>query len=106
MAFNDNQTLGVTLNKEGAEKVAKEARGYMCTPEASIQNPILTLAPHELVGTVARLRPFSGQLGTMTSHPFPDSHNAGNFAHFLLGASHDYATTEDELHHPPDVHRE
>jgi acetamidase/formamidase len=38
-------------------------------PEKSIQNPILTFAPHDLVGLVARLRPFMGQLGTTPAIP-------------------------------------
>jgi hypothetical protein len=41
----------------------KDGGFYMKTPDNSIHNPVVTFAPHDLVGTVARLRPFLGQLG-------------------------------------------
>jgi formamidase len=74
-------------------------------PENSIQNSILTFAPHDLVGLVARLRPFMGQLGTTPAIPIPDSHNAGDFGAFLIGAPHEYAITADQLaEHRTDGH--
>ena len=73
-------------------------------PTNSIQNPILTFAPHDLVGLVARLRPFMGQLGTTPSIRFPDSHNAGDFGSFLIGAPHEYALTAEQLKHRTDGH--
>ena len=57
-------------------------------PANSIQNPILLFAPHDLVGVATRLRPFMGQLGTTPAVDLPDSHNAGDFGAFLLGAPH------------------
>ncbi|MFN2178799.1 MAG: acetamidase/formamidase family protein, partial [Candidatus Promineifilaceae bacterium] len=60
---------------------------------------------HDLVGLVARLRPFMGQLGTTPSHPIPDSHNAGDFGSFLIGAPHEYAVTAEQLaQHRTDGH--
>lgn len=97
IAFDEERILGVTLHKESAETVARDGRTYMCTPDESIQNPIVTFAPHDIVGAVARLRPFLGQLGTTPSHPIPDSHNAGDFGFFLIGAPHEYALTKEQL---------
>lgn len=101
IAFDEAGDVGITVSKEAAEKIAHDGRHYMRTPEASVQNPIVTFAPHDLVGAVARMRPFLGQLGTTPSKPLPDSHNAGDFGSFLVGAPHDYAVTQEEL----DVHR-
>ena len=101
MFLGENGDVGVTLPQAAAEKIGKDGRAYMKTPENSVQNPIVTFAPHDLVGTIARMRPFLGQLGTTPSKPTPDSHNAGDFGSFLVGAPHEYATTQEEL----DEHR-
>ncbi|WP_088006188.1 acetamidase/formamidase family protein [Indiicoccus explosivorum] len=101
MFFGENGDVGVTLSKEAAETIARDGKAYMKTPEHSVQNPIVTFAPHDLVGTIARMRPFLGQLGTTPSRPTPDSHNAGDFGSFLVGAPHEYASTQEEL----DEHR-
>jgi formamidase len=104
IAFDANHTLGVTLSQEAAEEIARDAHRYAALPEKSIQNPILAFAPHDLVGLVARLRPFMGQLGTTPAVPIPDSHNAGDFGSFLIGAPHEYALTADQLQHRTDGH--
>ncbi|TFD97081.1 acetamidase/formamidase family protein [Jeotgalibacillus sp. R-1-5s-1] len=101
ISFSEHGDVGVTVSKEAAETIARDGKAYMKTPENSIQNPIVTFAPHDLVGVVARMRPFLGQLGTTPSRPIPDSHNAGDFGSFLVGAPHDYVVTQDEL----DEHR-
>ena len=69
IAFDGNRSVGVTLDKKAAEEIARDAKRYAALPENSIQNPILTFAPHDLVGLVARLRPFMGQLGHDAGHP-------------------------------------
>ncbi len=104
VAFDGNRIVGVTLNKQAAEKIAHQAKLYAALPEKSIQNPVLTFAPHDLVGLVARLRPFMGQLGTTPALPLPDSHNAGDFGSFLVGAPHEYAITAEQLQHRTDGH--
>jgi formamidase len=103
--FDGNHTVGVTLPQAAAEIIAQDARNFAATPDNSIQNSILTFAPHDLVGLVARLRPFMGQMGTTPSIPMPDSHNAGDFGSFLLGAPHEYGLSPEQLaKHKTDGH--
>ena len=104
IAFDEKKKLGITLNKEAAEKVAANGREYMQTPDNSIQNPVVTLAGHDIPGVVARCRPFIGQLGTTPKRPFPDSHNAGDFGSFLIGAPHEFSMTEETLKDKTDGH--
>src|ERR687896_1743819 len=105
IAFDHGHRVGVTLGRESAERIAHEAHRYAALPENSVQNPILAFAPHDLVGLATRLRPFMGQLGTTPSTTIPDSHNAGDFGSFLVGAPHRHALTADELEtHRTDGH--
>ncbi|WP_313150648.1 acetamidase/formamidase family protein [Lysinibacillus capsici] len=101
MVLDHKGQMGVTVGREGARRIALDARTYMRTPENSVQNPVVALAPSDLVGVLARMRPFLGQLGTTPSKAMPDSHNAGDFGSFLIGAPHEYAFTQEEL----DLHR-
>jgi acetamidase/formamidase len=104
IAFDHSSGIGLTLTKKSAEKMAEEANKYASMPDNSIQNSILTFAPHDLVGLAARLRPFMGQIGTTPAIPIPDSHNAGDFGVFLINAPHEYAVTEEQLVHRTDGH--
>jgi formamidase len=105
IAFDHGHTMGVTVGRESAERIAHEAARYAALPENSVQNPILAFAPHDLVGLAARLRPFMGQLGTTPSKTIPDSHNAGDFGSFLIGAPHAYSLSAEELaEHRTDGH--
>jgi formamidase len=105
IAFDHARELGVTLPQEAAERIAHDAARYAALPENSVQHPILVFAPHDLVGRATRLRPFMGQLGTTPSKTMPDSHNAGDFGSFLVGAPHAYALTPEELaEHRTDGH--
>ena len=104
IAFDKQRSIGVTLHQHGAEEIARDAKAYAAIPASSVQNSILTFAPHDLVGIVARLRPFLGQLGTMPAICMPESHNAGDFASFLVGAPHEYALTDEQLELRTDGH--
>lgn len=104
MVFNADKDIGVTVDQEAAEKIGQDGHMYMATPEFSVQNPVVTFAPHDIVGAVARFRPFLGQLGTTPSLPLPDSHNAGDFAQSLIDAPHEYGVTEDQLEGRTDGH--
>jgi len=105
VGFDDNRSVGVALDRGAAEEIARDAHRYAALPENSVQNPILTFAPHDLVGLVTRLRPFMGQIGTTPSVAMPDSHNAGDFGSFLVGAPHEYALSAEEVQqHKTDGH--
>src|SRR3954451_16897111 len=97
--------LGLTVGQERAEELARHAEHAAALPDNSGQHPILTFAPHDIVGLVTRMRPFLGQLGTTPSTTIPDSHNAGDFGSFLIGAPHKYALDATELQrHKTDGH--
>jgi acetamidase/formamidase len=105
IAFDEQKRVAVTVSRDDAERMAHEAKRFAALPENSIQNPILTFAPSDLVGVASRLRPFMGQIGTTPSMRIPDSHNAGDFGSFLIGAPHEFALTPEELEkHRTDGH--
>ena len=104
IVFDDTKTLGITLNAEGAIKVGENGKEYMQTPDFAVQNPIVAMAPSDLQGVAARMKPFIGQLGSTPKRPMPDSHNAGDFGSFLVGAPHEYAQTEETLKDKTDGH--
>ncbi|WFS62099.1 acetamidase/formamidase family protein [Pseudodesulfovibrio thermohalotolerans] len=104
IAFNDKGTLGVTLNKEAAQKAADDARENMCIPDNSIQNPVVAMAPSDLPGLVARMIPFVGQLGVVPVRNTPDSHNARDLGSFLVDAPHEYGITQEQLDDVTDGH--
>jgi acetamidase/formamidase len=45
-----------------------------------------------------------GQIGTTPAIPMPDSHNAGDFGSFLIGAPHEYGLSADQLANRSDGH--
>ena len=96
VAFDDDRTVGVTVGREGADELADHAEEAMALPENSRQHPILLYGPDEMSGTLGRLRPFVGNIGTTPAREFPDSHNAGDFGQFLIGASHDWGLPDEE----------
>jgi acetamidase/formamidase len=105
IAFDERRRVGVTLRAERALELANDAAGAAALPDNSVQNPILTFAPADIVALATRLRPFLGQLGTSPSATIPDSHNAGDFGAFLIGAPHRYAMDAQELQrHKTDGH--
>jgi formamidase len=104
IAFDDARRLGVTVNGAQAEAFARDAAHVAALPPHSVQHPILLFAPSDLVGVVARMRPFMGQLGTMPAIDLPDSHNAGDFGAFLVGAPHRHAVTAEQLASRTDGH--
>ena len=52
----------------------------------------------ELEKSIGRTRPFMGQLGSCPAIALPDSHNAGDFGTFLVGAPHPQAIKEEDLY--------
>ena len=105
VTFDDTRAVGLTLPKAAAETIAHDANHYAALPDGSRQHSILTFAPSDMPGTLVRMRPFLGQLGTCPSMAMPDSHNAGDFGSFLVGAPHAYAITAEQLaQHKTDGH--
>ena len=105
VTFDDTRTVGLTLPKTAAETIAKQADHYSALPDASRQHSILNFAPSDMPGTLVRMRPFMGQLGTCPSIAMPDSHNAGDFGAFLVDAPHAYGITAEQLaEHKTDGH--
>ena len=105
VTFDDTRSVGLTLPQAAAEDIATKADHYAALPDASRQHSILTFAPSDMPGTLIQMRPFMGQLGTCPSMPMPDSHNAGDFGAFLVGAPHAYGITPEQLaKHKTDGH--
>lgn len=102
--FDETRSVGVTVDGESAERIAREAERWAAVPHNSVQHPALVLAPHDLVGLAVRVRPFLGQLGTLPAVRLPDSHNAGDFAVSLVGAPHEFALRPEELEARTDGH--
>lgn len=101
MAFHPKGEIGVTVSKEGARKVAGDPEGYLRLPENAVQNPVVSMAPSDLVGVVARMRPFIAEIGTVPSKALPASHNAGDSGLLLVDAQHELQMTQHEL----EIHR-
>ncbi len=105
VTFDETRSVGLTLPRAAAETIAQDANHYAALPDQSRQHSILTFAPSDMPGTLVRMRPFMGQLGTCPSMAMPDSHNAGDFGSFLVGAPHQYAITAEQLvRHKTDGH--
>lgn len=97
IVFDHKHNIAVTVKKEIAEKLAKDAAKVMALPKESAQNPVVALCPADIPGMITHLRPFIGNIGTTPSVDMPDSHNAGDFGQFLLNAPHSYSITESQL---------
>ncbi|MUV85842.1 acetamidase/formamidase family protein [Natronomonas sp. CBA1123] len=96
VAFDEDRSVGLTVGPEGADDLADRAHEAMALPENSRQHPILLYKPDGIPGTLGHLRPFIGNIGTTPSRELPDSHNAGDFGQFLIGADHDWGLPDEE----------
>ena len=104
MVFDEDKQIGVTVTRERAEEIARDARAWVGLPDAATQHPIVALATADLVGTMTRCRISAGNLGSIPAIDLPSSHNCGDFGAFLVGAEHEFAVTDDELEVRTDVH--
>ncbi|MEM2851150.1 MAG: acetamidase/formamidase family protein [Candidatus Bathyarchaeia archaeon] len=106
MLFDETGKIGVTVPKNVAESIAKQAYEYAAMPPKALTYPVLVLAMSDMPGgVVARVRPMLGQVGTTPAVNMPCSHNAGDFGVFLVGAPHDYKLTDQtELLKRTDAH--
>ena len=97
IVFDHDDHIGLTVDDANAHDFAQRAREMAALPPNARQHPILLFEPHTIPGTLARLRPFIGNIGTTPSADLPDSHNAGDFGSFLVGARHPYGLTLETL---------
>ena len=105
VAFDDDRTVGLTVGEDGADALANRAAEAMALPPNARQHPILLYKPDGMPGTLGHLRPFIGNIGTTPPIELPDSHNAGDFGQFLVGASHDWGLADEaELEARTDGH--
>jgi len=104
MAFDRQTGMAVTLDRAGAARASADPRGNSALPANSEQYSILTFAPSDLVLVATRMRPFLGNIGTTPAVDMPDSHNAGDFGQFLVGAPHEYGLTAADLEQRTDGH--
>ena len=95
VAFDDDRSVGITVGEEGAHDLATRAEEALALPENSQQHPILLYEPDEMPGALGRLAPFIGNIGTTPHVELPDSHNAGDFGQFLIGAEHDWGLDDE-----------
>jgi len=102
--FDEARQIAVTVGPAVAEKLGRDAVKVMCLPKGSKQNPVVSLCPADIAGLVTRLRPFLGNIGTTPAIDMPDSHNAGDFGQFLVGAPHGYGITKEQLEARTDGH--
>jgi formamidase len=97
VAFDRASGVSLAVDGERAHQYASKAKEYAALPSGSEQNPILLYEPHSLTGLPVRVRPSVGNIGTIPSRTIPDSHNAGDFGASLVGVSHQYRLTKEEL---------
>jgi acetamidase/formamidase len=104
IVFDDARKTALTVSAAVARKLARDASRLMALPRESCQNPVVSLCPADISGLTTRLRPFIGNIGTTPAIDMPDSHNAGDFGQFLLGAPHKYGITKEQLEKRTDGH--
>jgi len=97
IAFDHEHQVGLTVDESTAHDFALRAAEVAQLPPNAQQYPILLYEPYTIPGTLARLRPFIGNIGTTPSADLPDSHNAGDFGSSLIGANHKYGMSLDAL---------
>lgn len=102
---NENK-VAVTVPPEPAKKIAANAQGMHHSPDHTEAHSILLYGAGQMPGVITRVLPFLGNIGTTPSRDMPDSHNAGDFGSFLIGAPHNYAfASREELDaHKTDGH--
>jgi acetamidase/formamidase len=97
VVFDEERRVGITVTEEIAHRLALDARNLVALPDGSEQVPILLYQPGRMPSTLIRLRPSIGNIGSTPTRTLPDSHNAGDFGHGLIGAKHAYGLTAEEL---------
>lgn len=97
IVLDKQNNVSLTVDPEVAKRLASHPQASALIPDNSEQHSILTLARADLPGLAAHMQPFLGNIGTTPSRDIPDSHNAGDFGGFLVGAPHGFGLTQEEL---------
>ncbi len=93
--FDDQHTVGLSVNAASAELVAQSTSAFANLPKNAEQNSILLFGLSSMEGTLIRLRPFIGHIGTCPSAEIPDNWNAGDSAGRLIGATHEFGFADE-----------
>ncbi|ADQ13585.1 acetamidase/formamidase family protein [Halanaerobium hydrogeniformans] len=104
MYFDNKREFGITVDENISQEIAEKANEYSNLTSAGMQHSINVFAKHDMPGVPARVIPMIGNIGTVPAMDMPSSHNAGDFAQFLLGAEHEYACSEKDLNNRSDAH--
>lgn len=106
VVFDERRTVGLSVPKVASEEVARSARAIAALPPKAEQNSILLFGMSSMVGTLTRVRPFIGHVGTCPSAEIPDSSNAGDSAMHLVGATHEFGFPDEPTmrEHVTDAH--
>lgn len=97
--------VAITVPDTVARTVAAGAKALHASPQETKAHSILSFAAGNMPGVITRVMPFMGNIGTTPSCDMPDSHNAGDFGAFLVGAPHRYGLSQEDLdRHKTDGH--
>jgi len=97
MIFDDLRSFGITVDKDMADEIAKNAKGFGALPAYSRQYSCNILARSDFEPVASRVIAMIGNIGTCPAIKLPSSHNAGDFGYFLVNANHKYSLKESEL---------
>lgn len=104
MIFDEKKQVGITVPPAVAETIAKQASAFSALPKKSRQHSVNLLKLSDIYGTISSLKPMIGNMGTLPGIDMPSSHNAGDFGAFLVGATHRYGITSEQLNDRTDAH--
>ncbi len=81
LLFDEDRNVGVTVPKNVAETIARQARDFAAILPKGLAHSVLTLALADMpAGIMTRLRPMVGNLGTNPAVTLPSPSNAGDSA--------------------------
>jgi acetamidase/formamidase len=95
VVFDEMHRVGLSVSATGAKGIAQSAAVLACLPHNAEQNSILLFGMSSMVGTLIRVRPFVGHIGTCPSAEIPDNWNAGDSATRLIGATHEFGFADE-----------
>jgi acetamidase/formamidase len=88
MIFDDDRTVGLTVNSEINDIISNEASAWGAIPRNSRQVSSLIANKSDIPGLVSRVIPFMGQLGTTPSVDIPSTNNSGDSKAFYEKKKH------------------